>query len=317
MRLKEWAWYKNPHSKTAHNRFRVAGLGSAVARLALPITILTAVITIVLPFVGGSGPSLTGTTALSEPTDRPIFATPVVVAETVAAVATAKAGDYLRADRRKRPAAPIRTDSEHLAQKPVPKPPAVAPPGSGGAVGPRGTVASRSGGTGGSAVHSCPAAVGGTAGGAPDRSSAGGVAGTTSGDLAAFAAAYNAIRVANCLQPVPTGHIRYDSCMEARLFWMAEDPSTDTASAWGHLGSARSDGVPSQGCDGNLAGGSSNTGETVAQKWWASSSHRASLYRPSFTGNTAGVCVQFAMTHGGLPNESADFTRAAARWVGC
>ena len=83
-------------------------------------------------------------------------------------------------------------------------------------------------------------------------------------------------------------HIRFDGCMETRLVWMAEDPSTDPMSAWGHMGSQRSDGVPSRGCDGNLAGGSGNTGATVAQKWWNSLSHRLSLYKPSNTGSTAG-----------------------------
>ena len=98
---------------------------------------------------------------------------------------------------------------------------------------------------------------------------------------------------------------------------MAEDPSTDPMSAWGHIGSVRSDGVPSVGCDGNLAGGSGNTGTTVADKWWGSSGHRASLYKPSNTGSMAGTCILFAMTHGGVPNEPYSFTRAAARWVSC
>ena len=163
----------------------------------------------------------------------------------------------------------------------------------------------------------CPAAIGGSTGGAPGTTSAGGVAGTTSSDLASFATRYNQIRVANCLPPVPFGNIRYDSCMEQRLFWMAEDPSTDPMSAWGHIGSQRSDGVPSVGCDGNLAGGSGNTGATVADKWWASSGHRASLYKPGNTGSMAGTCILFAMTHGGVPNEPYSFTRAAARWVSC
>lgn len=158
---------------------------------------------------------------------------------------------------------------------------------------------------------------GGSTAGAPSRTSAGGVAGTTSADLAQFAQRMNEIRVANCLPPIPTANVRYDSCMEDRLFWMAEDPSTDPMSAWGHVGSVRSDGVPSVGCDGNLAGGSNNSGASVAQKWWESSGHRASLYKPSFTGSTAGVCVLFAMTHGGVPNEPYSFTRAAARWVSC
>ncbi len=163
----------------------------------------------------------------------------------------------------------------------------------------------------------CPGAIGGSTPGAPSRTSALGVAGTTSADLQSFAQQFNAIRVANCLPPVPFGNIRYDSCMEDRLFWMAEDPSTDPMSAWGHIGSQRSDGVPSVGCDGNLAGGSGNTGATVAQKWWDSNSHRASLYQPSYTGGTGGVCILFAMTHGGVPNEPYSFTRAAARWVNC
>jgi hypothetical protein len=159
--------------------------------------------------------------------------------------------------------------------------------------------------------------VGGSAPGAPSRVSAGGVAGTSSADLQGFATQYNAIRVANCLPPVPMANFRYDSCMEDRLFWMAEDPSLDPMSAWGHIGSQRSDGVPSVGCDGNLAGGSGNSGASVAQKWWDSSGHRASLYKPTVTGSTAGVCIRFAMTHGGLPAEPTSFTRAAARWGNC
>ena len=166
-------------------------------------------------------------------------------------------------------------------------------------------------------VPACPSAISGSTPGAPSRTSPLGVAGTTSADLQSFAVAFNAIRVANCLPPVPFGNIRYDSCMEDRLFWMAEDPSTDPMSAWGHIGSQRSDGVPSVGCDGNLAGGSGNSGADVAQKWWDSSGHRASLYKPTSTGSTAGVCILFAMTHGGVPNEPYSFTRAAARWVTC
>lgn len=162
----------------------------------------------------------------------------------------------------------------------------------------------------------CPSNVGGSTPGAPSRSSGLGVAGTTSGDLADFAAAYNRIRVANCLAPIPLSNIRYDSCMEDRLFWMAEDPSSDPASAWGHKGQAkRSDGVADTGCDGNLAGGSGMTGAGAAQRWWDSSGHRASLYKPG--ASTSGVCILFAMTHGGVPNEPYSFARAAARWVNC
>lgn len=157
----------------------------------------------------------------------------------------------------------------------------------------------------------------GSTGSAPGKISPLGVKGTTTADLALFAQAYNAKRVQNCLKPIPMANFRYDACMETRLFWMAEDPSTDPTSAWGHIGSKRSDGVPSVGCDGNLAGGMNNTGETVARKWWDSTGHRTALYRPSYKGSTASVCIYFAMTHGGIPNEPEAFTRAAARWGSC
>lgn len=142
-----------------------------------------------------------------------------------------------------------------------------------------------------------------------------GVAGTQQDDLVVFAQTFNAIRVENCLEPIPYENFTWSSCMEQRLFWMAEDPSTDPLSAWGHLGSQRSDGKPSVGCDGNLAGGPGNTGSTVAWKWWVSDAHRDSLYRPA--SDSSGACIAFAMTHGGIPNEGADFTRAAARWYDC
>ena len=162
----------------------------------------------------------------------------------------------------------------------------------------------------------CPGPIGGSTPGAPGRTSAQGVGGTTSADLNDFAQRFNAIRVANCLPPVPPSNIRYDSCMEDRLFWMAEDPSPDPMSAWGHKGQAkRSDGVPDTGCDGNLAGGSGVTGAAAAQRWWDSGGHRASLYKPGTS--VQGVCILFAMSHGGVPNEPYSFTRAAARWVNC
>jgi hypothetical protein len=270
--------------------------------------VFTTVMVIVLPFVGGGGPSfLTAANAAPVARTAPAIAASLFVdnnaiaitaaTETIDAAAAAKA--------------PLTTDTEHLAQKPVPKPlPPVSAAGRAS-----GTVERRA------ALEaqglSCPGNVGGGTNGAPGRVSGGGVSGTTSDDLASFAAAYNAIRVANCLYPVPMSNFRYDSCMEDRLFWMAEDPSEDPASAWGHMGSVRSDGVPSYGCDGNLAGGSGNSGATVAQKWWNSTAHRNSLYRPSTTGPVGGVCIYFAMTHGGVPNEPYSFTRAAARWGGC
>ena len=160
--------------------------------------------------------------------------------------------------------------------------------------------------------QSCPGLGSYTSSGAPSKKSSQGVAGTTSADLVSFADQYNLIRYQNCLPPVT--RFVYDSCMEARLFWMAESPSPDPLDAWGHIGSKRIDGVPSVGCDGNLAGGTSNTGATVATKWWESLSHRASLYRPPNA--TGGVCIALAVTHGGI-DEPTSFTRAAASWRSC
>ncbi len=285
-------------------------------RSAFLIAVFTAVMTLVLPFVGGSGPSLFGNASSAgavQQTGLPIFATAptATTASQGAAVSLAYLNESVREANLVERAKELTTDSEHLAQKPVPKPVVVVSPADRAS----GTAARRAAVV--AAGGSCPGPVGGATNGAPGVTSSGGVAGTTSADLASFAAAYNAIRVANCLQPVPMSHFRYDSCMETRLFWMAEDPSTDPLSAWGHMGSVRSDGVPSRGCDGNLAGGYGNTGATVAQKWWNSTAHRNSLYKPTYSGSTAGVCIYFAMTHGGVPDEPYAFTRAAAKWGGC
>jgi hypothetical protein len=268
--------------------------------------VFTTVMVIVLPFVGGGGPSfLTAANAAPAAPATPVVAASLFVDTNAAALAVAV--DTIDAE--KSAEAVLTVDTEHLAQKPVPKPlPPVSAAGRASGTNERRAALQAQG-------LSCPGAIGGAPGGAPGRVSAGGVSGTTSDDLASFAATYNSIRVANCLQPIPFSNFRYDSCMEDRLFWMAEDPSTDPASAWGHMGSVRSDGVPSYGCDGNLAGGSGNSGATVAQKWWNSTAHRNSLYRP--TSGIGGACIYFAMTHGGVPNEPYSFSRAAARWGGC
>lgn len=272
--------------------------------------VFTTVMVLVLPFVGGGGPSFLAPANAAPAAIAPAAIAPVAAsAPVVDRSATAIAAATTTIDVEQAAEAPLNVDTEHLAQKPVPKPlPPVSAAGrASGTTERRATLEAQG--------LSCPGAIGGSTGGAPSRVSGGGVAGTTSDDLASFAAAYNSIRVANCLQPIPFANIRYDSCMEDRLFWMAEDPSLDPASAWGHMGSVRSDGVPSYGCDGNLAGGSGNTGATVAQKWWNSTAHRNSLYRP--TSGIGGACIYFAMTHGGVPNEPYSFTRAAARWGGC
>jgi hypothetical protein len=285
---------------------------------ALLTAVTTAMVTLVFPFVDsgsftGSGEAFTSH-ALVASSGKASTATSV---RSIAALEAEQAATKLY----------LSTDSEHMGQKPVPVPVVVAPPAATGS----GSVAHRSSGTAGSTAAtgttqarqaaaaaagvSCPAA-GGGGGSAPGVTSAGGVGGTTTGDIQSFSATFNAIRAANCLAPIAAGNFRYDSCMEQRLFWIAEDPSTDPNSAWGHIGSVRSDGVPSVGCDGNLAGGSGNSGATVAQKWWDSLSHRAALYRPTVA-STAGVCIYFAMVHGGVPNDPASFTRAAARWGSC
>jgi len=284
-------------------------------------TVFATVLVLALPFVGGGGPS---------------FLTPAQAAETsfgalpVAATSPIASGDVTHVDAAAAigavviptssivsvvtPAAALTSDSEHVAQKPVTKPIVIAPTPAGRA---------NAGATRRAALQaaglSCPrqGGGGGSAPGISDSLGQGMITGTTTSDIQSFSATMNAIRAQNCLDAIPSGNFRYDSCMEQRLFWMAEDPSTDPNSAWGHMGSVRSDGVPSRGCDGNLAGGSGNSGATVASKWWNSLEHRLSLYRPSYSGSTAGVCIYFAMSHGGVPNEPSSFTRAAARWGGC
>lgn len=288
-------------------------------------TIFTTVLVLVLPFVGGGGPSfLTPATAAATSADRPVAATAFAGAASSASgvaaassVGTAIAAAFVTTGESAgvvvaEPAEPkLNVETDHVAQKPVPKPlPPVSAAGRASGTLERVQALAARG-------LSCPGNVGGSTPGAPGKTSSGGVGGTTSSDLQSFAVAFNAIRVANCLNPIPMSNFRYDSCMEARLFWIAEDPSTNPSSAWGHKPQTRSDGVPDTGCDGNLAGGSGNTGATVANKWWNSTSHRNSLYRPSYTGGTGGVCIYFAMTHGGVPNEPYSFTRAAARWGGC
>jgi len=231
-------------------------------------------------------------------------AAPVVETPRVALATTVRVTDEYAAAQAAAQAAALTQDWEHIAQKPVPKPVVVV--NDDGFVDQR-TLRESQG-------LSCPSDPGGGTNGAPGISSPLGVPGTTSDDLASFAYTFNAIRIENCLDPIPYSNFYYDSCMEDRLFWMAESPSPDPLDAWGHMGSTRADGVPSRGCDGNLAGGSGNSGATVASKWWYSLAHRASLYRPG--DDVSGACIAFAMTHGGI-DEPYDFTRAAARWVWC
>ena len=285
-------------------------------RVAFLTTLLTAVLVILLPFIGGGGPSIGAASAALPETGRPLFAAAIVqkdAAPQQSTNLTTATTERSLASQQAATAKVLAADTEHLAQKPVPIPPPPAPPA---ATGKRGGGSA----TGGSTVDRRAAKAAAGQGCAASPGGGGG------GDLQSFSAAYNAIRAANCLDPVPTGNFRYDGCMEQRLAWMAEDPSPNPGNTWGHSGvrslepaadgTYYSDTNPSRGCDGNLAGGSGNSGATVAQKRWDSSSHRAALYKPGFAGSTGGVCIYFAMTHGG-PGESSSFTRAAARWGAC
>ncbi|MCS0499569.1 hypothetical protein [Protaetiibacter mangrovi] len=280
-------------------------------------TVFGAVLALGLPFVGGGGPALGSSAFAEEAAVLPVAATsPLATTGRIGDTASAVAAVAIAAEPAVIVAAATapnpKVDTEHLAQKPVPKPVVVPQTAAAQRSGTAARVAAKQ-----AAGQSCPGNVGGSVPGAPGITSAGGVAGTTTSDLQSFATRYNAIRVANCLEPVPMSNFRYDPCMEQRLFWIAEDPSPDVNSAWGHNGTPRSDGAPAVGCDGNLAGGSGNTGTTVAQKWWDSAAHQKSLYRPTYTGSMGGVVICFAMVHGGLPNDGYAFTRAAARWGGC
>lgn len=283
------------------------------------------VLILVLPFVGGAGPSPLVPAANAESSSavtavgQPVGLVPTE-ADAVVAVAAFKVPVAVTAPVASTKAGVV--DTEHLAQKPVPPPPVL-------------TAAARASGTGERRAAlaaqglSCPGAISGSTGSAPGKTSSQGVGGTTTADVASFAANYNAIRVANCLKPVPLSHFRYDSCMETRLFWLAQDPHYDPRNTWGHIGVHSlqpdengvyySEAVPSVGCDGNLAGGSGMSGAGAATRWWNSTAHRNSLYRPSYTGSTAGICVYFAMSHGGVGMESGvySYTRAAARWTSC
>lgn len=289
-------------------------------RIAFLATLFVAVLVIVLPFVGGGGPGLTQPAiadarsatpllaSISKPITAPAVSSRITESPRTAVATTQRVTEESAAAQAAIAAAALTQDWEHIAQKPVPKPiPVVVAADDSSFDGDRRVELESQG-------YTCPGDAGGGVGGAPGISSAQGVPGTTTDDLASFAYEYNAIRVANCLEPIPYGNFYYDSCMEARLFWMAESPSPDPLDAWGHEGSVRIDGVPSTGCDGNLAGGSGNSGATVASKWWYSLAHRESLYRPGES--VGGACIAFAMTHGGI-DEPYDFSRAAARWVNC
>ena len=315
--------YLGPTASTRGRRLLVRGYPVHRSAIALA-TVFATVLILVLPFFGGSAPSPISVAANADSFGGSLVSIVQPVssrADVEVAIADLKQQEPIVIVVA---ATPPTTDTEHLAQKPVPPPPPPVTTKSGRSSGTEQRRAALA-----AAGQSCPGNVGGSPGGAPGVTSSGGVQGTTSADLASFANNYNAYRVANCLKPVPFGNFRYDSCMETRLFWMAEDPYSDPANTWGHLGVHSinpdengvyySDAVPSRGCDGNLAGGDGMSGAGAAQRWWDSTAHRNSLYRPTNTASTAGVCIYFAMTHGGIGAESGryGYTRAAARWSSC
>jgi hypothetical protein len=165
--------------------------------------------------------------------------------------------------------------------------------------------------------QSCPADVTGDPSTVPGTIAEDGLQGTTNQDLANFALEYNANRIANCLPPIALANIRFDKCLSDRMFWIAEDPSTNPSSAWGH-DLPRSDGAKMRGCDGDIAGGLGDTGTTAADKWWQSTDHRASLYQPKWGNDSySNVCIGFAIVHGGLPLGTDSMSRESARWEDC
>jgi len=272
-------------------------------RFDLLSAVLAAVFTLLLPFIGGGESAAAGvvSSASAVGSTEPTYASSIVTSASAAPTGPSKL--FHRSELARAGAAAAAhpgVDTGQPGQKSEPIPVVVAPP-----VDPPAT----------DKPVDKPAVPAGT-------SSTGGSTAVSSTAVPAL----NSIRAANCLQPIAAQNFRSDSCMEQRLYWMAEDPSTNTLNTWGHTGVRSlaldasgvyySNSVPSKGCDGNLAGGPGNTGATVAQKWWDSLMHRASLYRPSVT-STAGVCIYCAMTHGGLPSENAGFARAAACWGGC
>ncbi len=304
-------------------------------RFAFLTVVLTAVLVLVMPFIGGGGPALgrSISTAYADETGVPVFAAAPGARVAVPGLSQAQRQTQAASARLQAQADAVATvaylkqDTEHLAQKPVPipAPPVVAASGKASSGGGAAATTAQRRAVRAAAGQACPASPGG-GGSAPGGSQAG-IGGTATSDIQSFSAQFNAVRAANCLDPIAPSHFRYDACMETRLYWMAEDPSTDPGNTWGHAGvrslapaadgTYYSDTTPSRGCDGNLAGGSGNSGATVAQKWWDSMAHRLALYRPSYTGSTANVCIYFAMTHGGIPSEPSSFTRAAARWAAC
>ncbi|PWB98319.1 hypothetical protein [Homoserinimonas hongtaonis] len=248
-------------------------------RFATLIAASSAVLTLVLPFVGGSGPSFWQ-------------AAPHVSSLATAAAEATPSNDFVATD------TTIEALEAELDTAAAARRAAIELVGG-----------------------NCPSPASGETASVETRTAGDGViTGTTLDDLADFAAEYNEIRIANCLLPLPAANFRHDECMLDRLVWMAEDPSDDPLSAWGHIGSERSDGVPSIGCDGNLAGGTGDSGASVATKWWESPKHQLSLYQPDYAGAVAGMCVFFAATHGGVGvtiDEPQSFMRAAARWGSC
>ncbi|MET0991789.1 MAG: hypothetical protein ABWX66_05285, partial [Lacisediminihabitans sp.] len=100
-------------------------------RVAFLTTLLTAVLVVLLPFIGGGGPSIGAASAALPETGRPLFAAAIVQTDAgqrpstdVAAAPTERS----LASQQAATAKVLAVDTEHLAQKPVPIPPPPAPP---------------------------------------------------------------------------------------------------------------------------------------------------------------------------------------------
>ena len=282
-------------------------------------TLFTLVLVLVTPFVGGGGPGLasaiasataSGVPLLASGITAPVQTVEVPAAETgpVAIATVVRIDETAMIEQAKAEAAALAVDYEHLAQKPVPKPKPVITDGGGGQSA-RQWYAEQGLG--------CPGDAGGGPGGAPGASSALGVGGTTSDDVASFAYTYNSIRV------VELPRARAVRQLLLRLL---------------HGGAAVLDGrVAQRGPDGCLG-----SHGLRPHRWRPEPGLRRQPCRrirqqrrdrrievvelgrapcvalqAGYVGGMGGVCIAFAMTHGGVPNEPYDFTRAAARWVWC
>ena len=160
-------------------------------RYAFLATVFATVLILVLPFAGGGGPGLMSPIISDSASAQPVLgsAAPVPQVQPAAAVPLAKTfrvNDAAAIAQTQEVLAKeqeaLTKDWEHLPQKPVPKPlPPVSESGAASGTNERRAALEAAG-------QSCPGYSSGSTSGAPSAVSALGVAGTTSDDLASFAA---------------------------------------------------------------------------------------------------------------------------------